>query len=64
MVGGLSGYYEPEWDEETVWELLTKWIYCVCTDWSGDSPRPTFIAKNPTQVFEKAKEIIANQEAE
>lgn len=24
MIGGMSGYYEPEWDEETVYEALDE----------------------------------------
>lgn len=27
MVGGVSGYYEPEWDEETAWGALVNWVY-------------------------------------
>ena len=59
MVGAMVGYYEPEWEEETVWDLLCAWMYCSTTDWRADPPelecrRP----RNPAQILAKARELI------
>ena len=59
MVGAMEGYYEPEWEERTVWEELCGWLYCSITDWRADPPelecpRP----KNPAQIFDKARKLI------
>lgn len=36
MVGAVSGYYEPEWDEETAWTALDELVRCHFTDWHPD----------------------------
>lgn len=61
MVGATSGYYEPEWDEETAWEALSNRVHADLTDWSEDGPvtRPTF--RHPGEIFAAAKDLIAER---
>lgn len=33
MVGGMSGYYEPEWDETTAYEALVDVLFNIFTPW-------------------------------
>ncbi|RKR79224.1 hypothetical protein [Marinobacter nauticus] len=59
MAGAMMGYYEPEWEEETVWNQLCAWTHCQITNWRADPPelecrRP----KNPSQILAKARELI------
>ena len=59
MVGAMEGYYEPEWEEDAVWDRLCNWVYCSITDWRADPPelecrRP----RNPAQILAKARELI------
>lgn len=61
MVGGMSGYYEPEWDEETAWEALTTLVHHNLADWNEDGPVtwPTF--RHPGEVFAAAERLIAER---
>jgi hypothetical protein len=34
MVGEISGYYEPEWSEQTAWEALQCIVFEHFTDWT------------------------------
>lgn len=68
MVGEMSGYYEPEWSEQTAWEALREHVYwhftemVDVTDSTGDAEWPHPICKRdlstPTLVFKAAQEII------
>lgn len=65
MVGATSGYYEPEWDEETAWEALSEQVHWTFVDFhpeTGDilSKRdfPT-----PRAIFKGAAEIVAQRKA-
>lgn len=33
MVGAMSGYYEPEWDEQCAWSALERIVVDRFTDW-------------------------------
>jgi hypothetical protein len=57
MVGAMSGYYEPEWDEETAWEALREWVWCQCYDF--ESNRQTRALKLPSDFFRAADELIS-----
>lgn len=63
MAGTMTGYYEPEWEEEPVWDQLRAWTYCQMTNWRADPPelecrRP----KNPSQILAKARELLKEVE--
>lgn len=67
MVGAVSGYYEPEWSEETAWEALREavfWRY-VELDSDGDmlSPRPPQLESVST-IFAAAADMAAELAAE
>lgn len=64
MVGGMSGYYAPEWDEETAWCALTKAVFCHFTDWCGaelndEPPRLLRDLSTPSLIFEAAQDMAA-----
>lgn len=58
MVGAMSGYYEPEWDEETAFEALSQIVFAHFTDWSAETPLPTRQIRTARDVFAAAREII------
>jgi hypothetical protein len=62
MVGAVSGYYEPEWDEETAWEALSALVYASFTDWDEDGPRPLRSFNGPGDIFRAAAELIVDGE--
>ena len=61
MVGGVSGYYEPEWSEESAWCCLRHLVYHHFIDYGDDGEKweLTRPLKTPTQVFAAARYIIA-----
>ncbi|WPM83121.1 DNA cytosine methyltransferase (plasmid) [Brucella pseudintermedia] len=66
MVGGMSGYYEPEWDEEDAWSALECIVCHHFSEWDEESeafyltrPLPTV-----TSIFQAADEIIAERMGE
>ncbi len=63
MVGATSGYYEPEWDEETAWEALRTIVHHHFTDWSEDGPTPLRRFRTPREVLAAAREIIEGPSA-
>lgn len=63
MVGCVSGYYEPEWDEESAWAALENLVYGHFTDWGGeqeDAPKLTRSLGSVSDIFAAAQEIIAS----
>jgi hypothetical protein len=74
MVGAMSGYYEPEWDEESAWESLCNIVWGHFTSWedvtdsTGDCewPTPTCTRdlSTPKLVFAAAREILADRAAQ
>lgn len=61
MVGGVAGYYEPEWSEETAWEALEdllRWTFAKY-DARLDDLVPTRSLALPSEVFAAAAELIA-----
>lgn len=61
MVGSVSGYYEPEWDEETAWEALLNLVYWSFMDFgdceSGHIPTPTRKLRTPSDYFKAAADL-------
>jgi hypothetical protein len=64
MVGATSGYYEPEWDEQSAWEALTQVVYDHFTDWSEEEPKLTRSLNSPREILQAATEMLANAEPE
>jgi hypothetical protein len=61
MVGGMSGYYEPEWDEETAWDSLSRMVHEHFMHYSRDGvPRPTRRLRTPSDVFNAAADMVAS----
>lgn len=57
MVGATSGYYEPEWVEETAWEALSSLVHHHFATW--DERGPTWRKfRNPREIFDAAREIL------
>ena len=61
MVGAVSGYYEPEWDEETAWDALSSLVRWHFIDCDGDKLIPTRELRTPREVFIAAAEMIAER---
>lgn len=70
MVGGMSGYYEPEWDEDTAYRALLELVREHFTDYRYDPATddvervPLRATPSPRDVFQAAQEIIAQPYAE
>lgn len=64
MVGGMVGYYEPEWDEETAWGALDNIVRNHFCDWNEDGPTPTRRFRNAGDIFRGAADIIAGTAAD
>lgn len=58
MVGGVYGYYEPEWDEQTAWDALLDAVSLQFTDWSGGKPKALRTFRTPRDVFRAAGEML------
>lgn len=60
MIGAISGYYEPEWDEETTWDALKQHVYWHFTEYDPTISDlvPTRTIKSPTDVFNAADEML------
>lgn len=59
MVGGMSGYYEPEWDEESAWGALDYLVRIHFTDWGAEpDPLPTRSIRSVSDVFSAAADMI------
>ena len=63
MVGATTGYYEPEWDEESAWGALNNLVWATFTDWSGEDPVPLRTFNGPGDIFLAAHELIAAAKA-
>ena len=70
MVGAVSGYYEPEWDEETAWEALSKLVRMEFTDWTpelADEMEPAVLLRpldTPSAIFRAAADLLASRTKE
>lgn len=64
MVGCVSGYYEPEWDEQCAWSALEDQVRTYFTDWNEEDPRPTRHFAGPGDILRAAHEMIELRRAE
>lgn len=58
MVGAVSGYYEPEWDEECAWKAFEDFICAHFTDWEADPPKAIRRLRMPSDILRAAAELI------
>lgn len=60
MVGAVSGYYEPEWDEQDAWSALNDIVCNHFEEWSdeGDFIGLTRDLRHPSQVLAAAAELV------
>lgn len=64
MVGAVSGYYEPEWDEETAWDSLYASVYGHFTHYNENlDPFLTRQIDSVSDVFEAARDILSGRAA-
>lgn len=67
MVGAVSGYYEPEWDEETAWSSFCDLLYAHFTDWAAEAEDEPAALLRPldtvTEKFAAATVMIAELSA-
>lgn len=67
MVGATSGYYEPEWDEETAYRALLDLVHEHYTDYRYDPEAddvdriPLRTLNTPREVFQAASDILAER---
>jgi hypothetical protein len=60
MVGCVSGYYEPEWSEETAWEALTEAVYWHFAEFDDAGELVTARSlRSPSDVLRAAGEILS-----
>ncbi|WP_250501940.1 hypothetical protein [Caballeronia sp. AZ7_KS35] len=64
MVGEMSGYYEPEWDEQTAWEALERIVLEHFTDWDENGPTLLRDLSTTRLVLAAARELVASQQKE
>ncbi len=67
MVGGMSGYYEPEWQEWCCWQALSSMVLDHFTDWAALEedvnaiPLLTRDLSTPSLVFKAADDMLAER---
>lgn len=63
MVGGMSGYYEPEWDEESAWCALRQLVHWHFIEVDGETLKvtPTRRLRTPSEIFKAAHEMLGAQ---
>lgn len=68
MVGGMSGYYEPEWDERCAWAELEDIVFAEFCEWidyedEDDIGRivSTRRLNRPADVLQAARELVARK---
>lgn len=62
MVGDVSGYYEPEWDEETAWTALRNWVVGQFFGYDSKTNEVfcTRTFSTPGEIFDAADELLSN----
>jgi len=63
MIGGMSGYYEPEWEEDAAWSVLDGMVRDHFCYWDENGPTPTRKIRNPSDVFRCADEMLGTSYA-
>ncbi|UXS01113.1 hypothetical protein [Agrobacterium tumefaciens] len=66
MVGAVSGYYEPEWDEESAWSALDNLVRDHFTDWERIQQENVALGSaltrdlsTPSKILSAARDMIA-----
>jgi hypothetical protein len=59
MVGSMSGYYEPEWEEQTAWEALQFIVFNYFTTWNENGCVLLRKLDTTTQIFQAAQDILS-----
>ncbi|MTH94977.1 hypothetical protein [Roseibium sp. RKSG952] len=64
MVGEVSGYYEPEWSEETAYEALLGWVRWNFFEYDPktEDGRFTRSFKHSSDVFRAATELLSQNQ--
>lgn len=64
MVGCVSGYYEPEWSEETAYGALRNWVRWSFFEYDSKADEGRFIRsfKRPSDVFRAAAELLSKNQ--
>lgn len=65
--GCMSGYYEPEWDDENCWYILKSYVFDSFTDWKSyhgenDGPKnhcPHKLKRNTAAILKFGRELAA-----
>jgi hypothetical protein len=63
MLGSMSGYYEPEWEEECAWNALENLVrneFMDC-DENGENWRLTRTLASPSDILRAAEDLIAQR---
>ncbi|MBX8803372.1 iron-containing alcohol dehydrogenase family protein [Ochrobactrum sp. MR28] len=65
MVGAISGYYQPEWDEKDAWSALDNIVRSHFELYSdeGDFLGLSRVLKTPKHILVAALEILANTQS-
>ena len=61
MVGCLSGYEQPEWDEETAWGSLEHWVWGQFFEYDSENDIAFYTRefRNPSEIFAAADELLS-----
>lgn len=59
--GGVSGYYEPEWNDEDALSSLTKHVFDTFTDWTIITDGPELPPNNtPKRLVSSPRHLLAH----
>lgn len=60
MIGWMSGYEQPEWDECTAWEVFMSYVFEGFTEYHPTTGEPTVTRTldTPSKLFRAADELL------
>jgi hypothetical protein len=63
MVGGVSGYEQPEWDEETAWGALSNWVWGHFFEYDPENDIAFYSRtfRTPSEIFAAADELLSQK---
>lgn len=67
--GGMSGYYEPEWDDKCCWSILKDHVFESFTDWGScteatgwpENNCPRKLKRNTAEILKYARTLAEAQ---
>lgn len=61
MVGGVTGYYEPEWSEQSAWEALSDIVFWAFSDYDSSTQEmeSTRRFRTPSDYLRAAEELAS-----